>query len=552
MQPLNLPPNLCHPQPKTSLSVLPPPLVEPLYPLPPLETLPDWEAPPQDSPVPTTPDTERLFVKTFEVVGSTVFTPEDFASTTAEFINRDLSFNELLQVRSAITQMYVDEGYVTSVAIIPPQTLDSNTVRIQVIEGRLESIDIRGTNRLQKSYIRDRLGRADRIPLDTNRIVAALQLLQLDPRIQRTSAELSAGTRAGLSVLTVEVTEANTVGVDVLLNTNRSPNVGSFERGFLLEELNLFGRGGRFTLGWRNTDGSDIIDSSYSHPLNAKEGTISLAISQSWGEVVEEPFDSLDIISEAADFTLSFRQPLILEPTAEVALGVSGFLRRARTEFEDFGFRFPLRGADEEGRTRLSVLRFDQEGLWRGSRQVVAGRSQVSVGLDALDATDNESDPDGQYVIWRGQGQWARLLAPSTLLVMRGNVQVTDRELPPVEQFQLGGINSVRGYRESLLLADNGVTFSTEIRIPIFDDDDGAGRIQLVPFVDAGAGWNNGDLSVGQPNNALAATGLGLRWQQGDRLEARFTWGIPLIDGNSTSDTLQDSGISMGVRYTFF
>lgn len=545
--PSNLPPATqdIPPRPET----LP---VDPPEPLPPLDSVPNWEPPSSDSSAPNLSDTERIFVSRFEIIGSTVFESEEFEQIAADYVNRDLSFNELLQVRADITQLYVDAGYITSVAILPPQTPTADTIHIQVIEGSLETIEIRGTNRLQTRYIRDRLARADRIPLNTDRIVAALQLLQLDPRIQRTSAELSAGTRLGQSVLTVDVVEANTVGVDVLLNSNRSPNVGSFERGLLLEELNLFGRGDRFTLGWRNTDGSDVINSSYSHPLNAKEGTLSLDVAQSWGEVIEEPFERLGIVSEAADFTLAFRQPLILEPRAEVSLGISGFLRRARTEFENFAFPFPLKGADDEGRTRLSVLRFDQDGLWRGSRQVIAGRSQVSFGLDALGATSNASDPDGQYIIWRGQVQWARSLAPSTLLVIRGSAQVADRELPPVEQFQLGGLNSIRGYRESLLLADNGVTVSAEVRIPLFNDPDGAGRIQLVPFIDAGAGWNNGELEVGQPNNALASTGLGLLWQQGDRLDARFTWGLPLIDGNSTSDTLQDSGISMGVRYTFF
>ena len=528
--------------------IAPPPSLDPL---PPLDTIPGL-TPQPDRPYSLPLDSDRIFVQAFDIEGSTIFSPEQLASAIADFVNRELSFSELLEVRSAITQMYVDRGYVTSAAILPPQTLDAGTVLIQVIEGSLAEIQVRGTNRLHPNYIRRRLARADRIPLNTDRIIEALQLLQLNPRIDRTLAELSAGTRPGQSILTVEIAEANTVGVDVRLNTDRSPSVGIFERGFLLEELNLFGRGDRFALGFRNTDGSNAIDSIYSYPLNAMDGTATFAFSQNWADVIEEPFDILDIDAEASDWTVSLRQPIILKPTAEFALGITGFLRRARTVFTEDRIGFPLRGADEDGRTRLSVLRFEQDGLWRGSRQVLAGRSEFSLGLDVLDATDNRSDPDGQYFIWRGQLQWARSLAPSTVWVVRGNLQLADRQLPPVEQFQLGGINSVRGYRESLLLADNGASFSTEIRIPLFDDRDGAGRIQIAPFADLGAGWNNGGLSVGRPNNALASTGLGLIWQQGDRLEARFTWGIPLIEGNSTSDTLQDSGISMGVRYTFF
>ncbi len=530
----------------------PVPQIQPQTPegFPPLDTIPL----PQSTPLtpPTSSNRDRIFVRGFEVVGSTVFTAEELDEITADYVNRELTFPELLQVRSAISQAYADRGFVTSAAFLPPQTPEGGTVRIQVIEGSLEAIEIMGTQRLHPNYVYSRLARADRTPLNTDEIIAALQLLQLNPRIQRTSAELSAGSQPGLSVLSVEVVEANTVGVDVQLNSDRSPSIGLFERGFLLEDLNLFCRGDRFTLGYRNTDGSDAIDSSYSMPFNAKEGTASLAFSQTWADVIEEPFDILDISSEAAEWTASVRQPLVLKPSAEFALGISGYIRRSRSLFTEDRIGFPLRGSDEEGRTRLTVLRLEQDGLWRSGRQVVAGRSQISLGLDALGATDNNSDPDGQYALWRGQVQWAYLPAPSTLLLVRGNIQLADRQLPPIEQFQIGGIDSVRGYREALLLADNGATLSTEVRLPLFNDEDGFGRIQLVPFLDLGAGWNNGGLSVGRPNNALASTGLGLLWQRGDRLEARFTWGLPLVDGNSSSNTLQDSGISMGLTYTFF
>ena len=520
------------PQNSPSFEPIGPP--QPLPALPPLEDIPGLTpqleqippAPSETVPSETAPsETDRFFVRAFDIQGSTVFSPEDFARATANYVNRELAFSDLLEVRSTITQMYVDAGYVTSTALLPPQTLDSDIVRIQIIEGSLEDIQVRGTDRLHPNYIRNRLARADRIPLNTDRIIAVLQLLQLNPRIQSTSAELSAGTRPGQSVLTVEVTEANRVKVDVNLNTDRSPSIGIFERGIRLEDLNLFGQGDRFAVGFRNTDGSNIIESSYSYPFNAMEGTATIALSQNWADVIEEPFDTLDISAAATDWTVSFRQPIILEPTAEFALGITGFLRRARTVFTQDRIGFPLRGSGPDGRTRLSVLRFEQDGLWRDSRQVVAGRSEFSFGLDILDATSNPSGPDGQYFIWRGQLQWARALPASAVWVVRGNVQLADRELPPVEQFRLGGRTSVRGYRESLLLADNGTSFSTEIRIPLFDDRDGVGRFQIVPFADLGAGWNNGGLSVGRPNDALASTGLSLLWQQSDRLEARFTWG---------------------------
>ena len=45
-----------------------------------------------------------------------------------------------------------------------------------------------------------------------------------------------------------------------------------------------------------------------------------------------------------------------------------------------------------------------------------------------------------------------------------------DRIIPGfsnAEKFSLGGVNSVRGYRENELVSDNGVIGSMELRIPL-------------------------------------------------------------------------------------
>ncbi|MHC5830270.1 MAG: ShlB/FhaC/HecB family hemolysin secretion/activation protein, partial [Nostoc sp.] len=105
-------------------------------------------------------------------------------------------------------------------------------------------------------------------------------------------------------------------------------------------------------------------------------------------------------------------------------------------------------GADEQGRTRVSALRFSQEWTSRNSHEVIALRSQFSLGIDALNATINQNPPDSRFFAWQGQAQWARLLAPETLLLLRLNTQLASRTLLPIEQFGLGGQDSVRGYRQ--------------------------------------------------------------------------------------------------------
>jgi hemolysin activation/secretion protein len=74
-------------------------------------------------------------------------------------------------------------------------------VQIQVIEGELEGITILGLERLQPGYVRSRIERLAGKPLNQKRLEQALQLLQIDPVIERVNAELTAGSTPGSNIL---------------------------------------------------------------------------------------------------------------------------------------------------------------------------------------------------------------------------------------------------------------------------------------------------------------------------------------------------------------
>jgi hemolysin activation/secretion protein len=534
-------------------SVEPLPEPEPLQPLPPPEEL--LETPPATSPDEFPGELpETITVSGFEVVGSTVFDEATLAEATAPFTNRPISFAELLQARSAVTQLYLDAGYVTSGALIPPQTLEDGIVTIQVIEGSLEEIVVTGNRRLNSSYIRERLELAAEPPLNVPRLLEGLQLLQLDPLIENISAELSAGLRPGTSLLQVEVTEADSFAVQLAADNGRSPTVGSFRRRVQVSEANLLGLGDGLSIGYSNTDGSNGLDASYTLPLNPRNGTLNFSYGTTDSEVIEDPFNFLDIQSESRYYEITYRQPLVLTPTEEFALSLTASRRESESEFleELIGeaLPFPSLGADEEGRTRISALRFSQEWTRQSSRQVWAARSQFSLGLDALNSTINEDNiPDSRFFAWRGQGQYVRLLAPDTLLLVRADIQLADEAVVPLEQFGIGGQQTVRGYRQDFLLTDNGALLSAEVRLPILRVRSIDGLLQVVPFFDIGTGWNAGE----DPDpNTLIGIGAGLQWRQGDRLTARLDFGLPLVSVDSEGTTWQEDGIYFSIVYTPF
>ncbi|BAZ26473.1 hypothetical protein NIES4073_73810 [Kalymmatonema gypsitolerans NIES-4073] len=469
----------------------------------------------------------------------------------------ELTFAQLLEARSAITQLYICKGYITSGALVPEQELppppQAGAVKIQLVEGTLEDIQVIGNRRLNRNYIRSRLARANKKPLNRNQLLEALQLLQLNTRIKDLSAELAAGTRFGTNLLVVRVNEARTFHGEVALDNNRSPGVGTFQRSARLLEENLLGIGDTVSLSYANTDGSNQFDVSYTIPLTPEETTLAFSYGRSWNNVIEKPFNILDIFSDSEEYQLSLRHPVIRNPRQEFALGFALSHQRTQSSLgiDDFG-PFPISpGADDEGRTRISALRFIQEWVDRGDRSVLALRSQFSVGLNILDATNQKVAPDTNFFAWRGQAQWVRSLAKDTLLVVRGDLQVADRRLVSLEQFRLGGQASVRGYRQDAVLADNGVFGSVELRLPITRFAENQGLLQVIPFVDVGTAWNNFEGSDLKPN-PLASVGLGLSLQIGESLNARFDWGIPLVSADTDKKTLQEQGLYFSLLWRPF
>ncbi|MBD2563812.1 MULTISPECIES: ShlB/FhaC/HecB family hemolysin secretion/activation protein [Nostoc] len=513
------------------------------------------QTPSPSSPTPQTPPEipEKIVIERLEFIGNTAFSNEELAKATEKFIGKPITFTELLQVEAIISRLYTDAGYINSGAVIPAQqrfSKDQAVVKVQIVEGGLEDIQVTGTSRLNPGYIKSRLAIAARKPLNRDRLLQAIQLLQLDPLIQNISAELSAGTSPELSLLKVTVKEADSLEGEFFVDNGRAPSVGSIRRGLRLSEGNLLGFGDKLRATYSNTDGSNSYDISYTVPINPQNGTVQLTYGASNTQVVEPPFDRLDILGNSESFELTLRQPLLQTPRQEFAIGLTFSQQQSKTSL--LGLDFPISpGADDNGRTRISALRFFQEWTSRNSTEVFALRSQFNLGIGAFNATINDEPPDSRFFYWRGQGQYVRLLAPETLLVLRSDLQLTTRQLVPLEQFAIGGLGSVRGYRQDLLLTDNGAFLSAEVQLPILRVPEVQGILHLTPFVDFGIGWNssaNSELN----SNTLLSTGLGLQWQMSDWLNMRLDWGLPLIDVDGSNNSLQENGLSFSVNVKSF
>jgi hemolysin activation/secretion protein len=567
---------------------------------PPLPPAPDSSFKPRSSPpeilpvLPPVPGTfgvsgalasgRGIFVKGFRFKGNTVFKETTLQKTVERFKNRDVTIVDIEQARQDLTQLYVNAGYINSGAIIEEQNFKGGMVEFTLVEGRLTDIKVSGNWWTRSWWLKHVARRSAGKPLNMTTLKQGLELLRQDPNIQQVNGELMPGGRPGESILDLKVKERQPFRLSMEFNNHRPPSVGSAILEMNFSMLNLTGHGDPLTFlygpfhsssekpdQWEwDPDGN--MAGTYRFPISPWKTTLELHASRNDAAIVEEAFRALNITSRLTQYGATLRQPLYETVSNVFALSVSADRRENSNFLLDRPFSLS-RGAID-GETNVFVLSLAAEYVNRSQEHVLALRSTFNIGLDAWGATQRERAfpgtainpverlPDGEYFAWLGQAQYVRrLFDTDNLAIVRGNVFLSNNPLLPMEQFTIGGSQSVRGYRENELLRDNGVFGSLEFHLPVWRDKEKSPILTVAPFVDIAVGWDNVEFVGPSPANGinrrqetLASVGLGLIYTPRKNVSVQVYWGYGLNRAfvHSDGDNLQDYGIEFSVSVTAF
>ena len=500
-------------------------------------------APPTNLPVDLSPSNElppvadKIFVSEFRFLGNSVFSSRQLLEISSSYLNREITFSDLLELQSKITEFYVKNGYITSRAYISAKENQNfnpkgASITITVTEGQVEELRVEGAPRLEK-YVHDRIQRAISPAFNEPKLEDAIRLLRIDPLIKSISVDLSGGANGTSDVLRVVVEQNPPFHLAIAADNSRSALAGSFEQGIEVDASNLLSLGESGSIGYSRTEGSNQYKLGFSVPLNAQNGKLSFESIDFNSRIVQKPFNAFDIASQNRSYRLAYRQPIKRTATnsqaEELALGLSVARLESSSTIE--GFPFPLSpGANADGQTRITELAFFQDYQKLTRRSVTAVHSEIGAGLNIFGWNSTGGDLDSEYLVWRGQAGLLKKVGKSRLLV-QSNAQLTGNELVPLAQFSLGNLRSAQSFRQLSLLSDNGFTSSVEFQTPVTKNS----LLSVVPFLDAGLGWNNGSGRTIK-NDLLIAPGVGLQIDIG-HFSARANYAVPLANLEEGSES---------------
>jgi hemolysin activation/secretion protein len=457
-----------------------------------------------------------------------------------------LTLQQLQEIAASVAQYYRERGFFLVRAYIPPQTIHDGIVHIRILEGILGNVSVEKNTR----YPREQLLRPFQAlldkPVQKDSIEQAMLLLNDYPGLS-TFAVFRPGLHPGETDLLISVLEEKPVQTQLHVDNYGSQYTGEYRSRVDIQFNNPFGAIDSLQLSLSKT--IDPSNGTYGslyyerHAFGAKN-TLGLGASKNDYRLGDdlEPFGITGVTTLAQLYwRRAFQRSRLFNSYGLLQLSRKSAKLNV-TEGED--------RADE-----LTVLSAEAGFDWSNPsrRHIASGRLAYSHGFDgllgAMEATDDPTQTiasrRGGSLMFAG-GEFSKLTADynhwfrlthNHMMHFSWRSQFSDDLLTSLEQFPIGGPNSVRAYSTSEILRDKGFSTSFEwiTRAPGFADWQGFGNkkwgeiLDAVLFIDYGKGWLNDPLASDREVISLSGIGAGLRFHlQG--FNAKFEFASPLGD----------------------
>jgi len=462
----------------------------------------------------------------------------EVAALLATVSNRKIRTAELLNIKDQINRMYVSKGYVNTGVVIPDQQIHNGELRLDFISGEITELQIQ--SQLRDRYIESRLEISE--PFNLNKLQRSLKLLEQDPMVTRIDAKVAPAANTGEATLALNVETTSRFRIELQAANDRSPSIGSNNGQLALIANNITGWGETYRVVSSITEGLDAHNASIEIPLSANGATLQIQYALSDSSVIEEPFDDINVQSETESLSLMLNFPVYTTLARNLALQLTMEARRNQTSL--LGQPFSFSEGAVNGESRVAPVRLALAYTAQNINDSLAARVSLSRGTSRFDATRSRSQIGGQFTSYLAQLQYSKLLAERFHITARMLAQHASDPLLSVEKFALGGINTVRGYRQNQVVRDNVYLASIEahyrLDLPIW--------IDLIGFLDWGSGENHDDAVDGGKSD-LSSIGLGVvvKGWHGLSMELYLAHGFD--DFITTEHDIQDDGIHFRLGY---
>lgn len=495
----------------------------------------------------------RFDVWEYRVLGNTTLPATTIERVVYPMLGPGKTIDDVELTRQALENAFHDAGYGTVFVDIPEQQTSGGIVRLKVTEGRIARVNISGARYYSSGQILASLpalreGEVPNLPEVQGQLVA----LNDAAANRRVTPVLKAGSAPGTVDVDLKVADQLPLHGSLELNNRYSADTAELRLTAALSYDNLFQKQHSLSL---------LYQTAPEEPDNLTAYVASYAFRvPSWNDTTVTAY-YVDSNTDVATFgtlgVLGNGQVIGLRATRPLPSGERVFHNISLAgEYKDFVESIRLEDG-ESLETPIDYVNWTlmYSGLLRGERGRTAFNLGASFGLrgmanETLEFAEKRYLGEANYLYLRGGMQHWRDLADDLQLFVRLTAQLSDQPLVSNEQFAIGGMESVRGYTESALLGDRGISATFELRSlwPARVLGLEPGSAFALAFVDSGYVSTINPLPDQSASADLSSAGLGLRGSWSG-LDVALDWAHALTTEGET-DAGDDRAV-FSVRYGF-
>jgi len=485
---------------------------------------------------------EKVLITQIIVEDVTLIEQADLSEIIFTYEGKELSLKQMQKVADLITDKYRVQGYATSRAYIPPQTIKDGILIIRVIEGRLGNLSIEGNRYFKTSLLEDKIGLAPNEHFDYAALQNSLVYINEHPdRIARVT--LAPGQEPGTTDVIINVEDNYPFHVGIEYDNYGSRYIERNRYSVVLEHNNLLGFDDKLYLKLQDSEQLRLqsFQGRYIFPVNS---TLSLGTyfvhSRS---TLGQEFLDLKAGGKAKIYGVFANKVLFQNDDLDVRLNL-GF------DYKDIlNEQNSVHISDDD--LRVAKVGVDVDYIDRWGRNILT--AEYDTGIPDLWGGMPGKDPDNASRASAG-GKFQKIvlnffrLQPlpfASALLWKNSGQITNHNLTASEQFQIGGATSVRGYPAAESSGDKGYYSALEWSFPLYGlskDMNVFARqeklydaLRFVLFYDFGFVNTKTTGTDAEDNQTLKGWGAGVRLNVSDDFSFRVELGWP-IDGPMLTD----------------
>ena len=446
-----------------------------------------------------------------EIDASTILSESELQDVTAPYIGKTVALSDLYAIREAINELYAAKGYMICKAYLPPQKIQGGVVQIGLMEGRTGHVTVNGLRYTREGYVTSRVPLQPDTIANTDVLNKRLQYFNGTNDVQLRML-VHAGEEPGTTDYEIVAHEPQNQSVTLYLDNSGYETSGRFRQGLFYNIRSLTGMRDSLRLSYLRSQGTNVFSVGYSVPVSKMGTRLDIDYNTNTTKIISGELENENVKGNAYAVGIALRHPIRVDGNHRDEVGIQYLNQKS---VMDFG---PVRWTDDRRNTIVPYISFAQYGdgsifYHRHSFPFTSFKGEVFNGAVNRDAS---------YMSYQLNMLYEKKYRNGQMFSARLDGQLANGgDRSSADYFYLGGSNSVRGYDESFIGGNKGVTLGLTYHFPL-------DKKQLLhTFVFFDYGWVSDDIDMNSGSYSAYSTGVGLSASYRN-VYANLTLGIPL------------------------